>query len=192
MMDETSGPVLVENRLFARMPEFVVGGFVLSLVSLAVVVYAAYHGWYEQDLSGDWAYAGVGYGFLFYAMGAFIFAYGWQGGETMKTLRMGLFICAATFVVILALIALLKMRADAAAKGASAVAAGGKADFDSMAMLQTAGSMLIPETEEEALPKLSHTDGPFQLTCGHCGLSFAPAPPYAKCPYCGTEALSEG
>jgi hypothetical protein len=176
----------------SRMFEFVAGGLVLAVVSFAVVVYAAYHGWYLQDLSRDWAYAGVGYGFLFYSLGAFIFAYGWQGGDTMKALRLGFFICAATLVAIVALIMLLKLRADAAARGAGAVAAGSKADFDGASLLHTAGSMLLPAREEEAQPQLPlPRDGPlFQMVCRGCGLSFAPAPPSAKCPHCGSPALS--
>jgi hypothetical protein len=174
----------------SRMFEFVAGGLVLAVVSFAVVVYAAYHGWYSHDLSRDWAYAGVGYGFLFYSLGAFIFAYGWQGGDTMKALRLGFFICAATLVAIVALIMLLKLRADAAARGAGAVASEARADFDGASLLHTAGSMLLPAREEEAQPQLPRAGPLFQIICRGCGLSFAPAPPAALCPHCGTAALS--
>ena len=193
MIDEASDRALQIDAGVAtptsRMFEFVAGGLVLAVVSFAVVVYAAYHGWYLQDLSRDWAYAGVGYGFLFYSLGAFIFAYGWQGGDTMKALRLGFYICAATLVAIVAIIMLLKLRADAAAKGAGAVASGARADLDGASLLHTAGSMLLPAREEEP-EELPLDDGLFQMLCSGCGLSFAPAPPAASCPHCGTPALS--
>jgi hypothetical protein len=192
-MDDTTGlalPPESAREAPARMLEFLVGGLVLAIASFAVVVYAAYHGWYAHDLSRDWAYAGIGYGFVFYALGVFIFAYGWQAGDTVKALRLAFFICAATLVAIVALVMLLKARADAAAKGAGAVASAGKADFDGAALLQSAGSMLLPSAEEEPEPGLPREDGPFQMICTSCGLSFAPAPPSAKCPHCGTPALS--
>jgi hypothetical protein len=192
MIDETTRQTLTELRPPGRMLEFVTGGLVLAIVSFAVVVYAAYHGWYAQDLSRDWAYAGVGYGFMFYSLGAFIFAYGWEGGDMMKALRLGFFICAVTLLTIIALVMLLKMRADAAGKSAGAAAAASKADFDGASLLQTAGSMLLPGQEEDAAPKVSRLDGPFQIVCSACGRSFAPAPPSAKCPYCLTAALSSG
>jgi hypothetical protein len=196
MIDETrvrapqldAADMTATNRMF----DFVAGGLVLAIVSFAVVVYAAYHGWYAQDLSRDWAYAGVGYGFLFYCLGAFIFAYGWQGGDTMKALRLGFFICAATLVAIVGLVVLLKLRAGAAAKGAGAVTASGKTDLDGASLLYTAGSMLLPAREAEPQPKLPRDDGLFQMLCSGCGASFAPAPPAARCPYCGTPALSPG
>ena len=195
-MDETTGrapaPEAVDTQFTGRMLELVAGGMVLAVVSFAVVLYAAYHGWYAQDLSRDWAYAGVGYGFLLYSLGAFIFAYGWQGGDVMKAARLGFFICAATLVAIIALVMLLKLRADAAAKGAGAVAAGSQANFDGVALLHTAGSVLIPAHEDEAEPKLPRDGGLFQMLCAGCGASFAPAPPSARCPHCGTAALSSG
>lgn len=195
-MDETTALPLppeapAEVLRPGRMLEYVAGGLVLATVSFAVVVYAAYHGWYAHDLPRDWAYAGVGYGFGCYAVGAFVFSYGWQGGDMVKALRLTFFICASTLVLIVALVMLLKARAEAAAKSAGAVAAAGKADFDGVALLQSAGSMLIPGAEEEDEgEKLSRDSGPFQIICSACGLSFAPAPPRAECPHCHTPALS--
>jgi hypothetical protein len=128
MVDEadrrTLQPDALESAFEGRPLEAVAGGLVLSIVSFAIVLYAAYHGWYTHDLPRDWAYAGVGYGFLFYAMGVFIFAYGWERGDTMRTLRLGGFICATTFVTIVVLILLMKLRADAASEAAGVAGAG--------------------------------------------------------------------
>jgi hypothetical protein len=194
MMDDTTRlapPPDLALEEPARLFEFLAGGLVLAIASFAVVVYAAYHGWYAHDLSRDWAYAGIGYGFVFYAVGVFIFSYGWHAGDIVKALRLSFFICAATLVLIVALVMLLKARADAAAKGAGAVASATKADFDGAALLHTAGSMLIPGDEAEAQSKqLPRQAGPFQILCDNCGLSFAPAPPSARCPHCQTTALT--
>ena len=156
----------------------------LSIVSFAIVLYAAYHGWYTHHMARDWAYAGVAYGFMFYALGAYIFAYGWEQGDTSRTVRLGTFIVGTTFVTIIVLIVLLKLRGEVAGEAANA----GSAMTDPASMLETAGSMLT--AQPEALqPRMSHLDAPFQMTCASCGTSFAPAPPNAKCPHCGAEAL---
>ena len=174
-----------------RMLECVAGGLVLAVISFAVVVYAAYHGWYALDLSRNWAYAGIGYGFTCYSVGVFIFSYGWQGGDMAKSLRLAFFICVSTLIVIVALVMLLRARADAAAKGAGIIGAAGEADFNGVALLESAGSMLMTgEAEEPEGEKLSRDTGVFQMICSHCGASFAPAPPKAECPYCHTPALS--
>jgi hypothetical protein len=179
MIDETDRDRAVSNEHAPgswRWLEAVAGGLVLSILSFAIVLYAAYHGWYAQDLPNDWAYAGAAYGFMFYAMGAYIFAYGWEQGDMGRTVRLGTFIVGTTFVTIVVLILLMKLRGEVVGEAASA----GSAMTDPASMLETAGSMLTaqPETLQ---PKLSHLDAPFQMTCGACGRSFAPAPPNGKC-----------
>jgi hypothetical protein len=194
MMNETTAlvppPESSEVLAQGRMLECVAGGLVLAIISFAVVVYAAYHGWYAHDLSRDWAYAGIGYGFTCYSVGVFIFSYGWQGGDMAKSLRLAFFICASTLVVIVALVMLLRARADAAAKSAGIIESAGEADFNGVALLESAGSMLMGEEDEPEGEKLSRDSGVFQMICSHCGASFAPAPPKAECPFCHTTALS--
>ena len=172
----------------------VTGGALLAIVSFAAIVYSAYHGWYVQDLALDWAYGGIGFGFMFYALGVFVFAYGWTGGEMEPAVRLTFFICALTLATVVAIVLLLKSK-GAGAKGAAtagqAAASAAGSDFNSVPVLHAVGSMLIPEEADDVVEtRPGALDAPFSVTCGGCGARFAPVPPKALCPFCNQPALA--
>ena len=118
-MDETTGltlPTQPEDQVLGagRFWEHILGGVVLAVVSFAIVLYSAYHGWVAADLSSDWAYAGVGFGFMFFALGAFVFSFGWEAGDMEKAVRLTFFICVVMLATVVALLVLLKSKGTAA------------------------------------------------------------------------------
>jgi len=201
-MDETTGlalPAEAGERALeeGRLWENVAGGLVLAIVSFAVVLYSAYHGWYAGDLSKDWAYAGIGFGFMFFALGAFVFAYGWERGDMQKAVRLTFFICVLMLAAILAIVVLLKSKGAAAKEagsvGSAASSAASGGDFNPLPVLNAVGSMLMSGAEDgEAAPDSMEdiADRPFQIKCRGCGASYAPTPPAAKCPFCNEAALA--
>ena len=196
MIDDTTRMTLpaeaAELGISERFWEHVLGGVVLATASFAVVLYCFYHGWMVADLSRDWAYAGIGFGFVFFALGAFVFAYGWCAGDMQKTIRLTFFICLVMLATIIALLILLKSKGTAA-KGAANLgsAATSRDSFSPVPMLRAVASMVSDEAQpEETQPVTQVEETLFQITCRGCGASFAPVPPAAKCPYCGVEALS--
>jgi hypothetical protein len=175
-----------------RFWEHVLGGVVLAVVSFAVVLYSAYHGWLVADLSIDLAYAGIGFGFVFFALGAFVFAYGWCGGDMEKSVRLTFFICLVMLATVIALLILLKSK-GAAARGAANLGSSATStdDFSPAPLLRAVASMVADEAHPEETQPVSKVDETlFQITCRGCGVTFAPVPPAAKCPHCGVEALS--
>jgi hypothetical protein len=175
-----------------RFWEHVLGGVVLAVVSFAVVLYSAYHGWLVADLSTDWAYAGIGFGFVFFALGAFVFAYGWCGGDMEKSVRLTFFICLVMLATVIAVLILLKSK-GAAAKGAANLGSSATStdDFSPAPLLRAVASMVADEAHPGDTQPVSKVDETlFQITCGGCGVTFAPVPPAAKCPHCGVEGLS--
>jgi hypothetical protein len=196
MIDEPAGLTLAQPEdevpATGRFWEHVLGGLVLAVVSAAIVLYSAYHGWITDDLSTDWAYAGVGFGFLFFALGAFVFSFGWESGDIEKALRLTFFICLIMLATVIALLILVKSKGTAAKSagdvGAAAVSSDG---YDPLPVLRAVGSMLTDGEEEpaEKAPDLPQTL--FQIKCPACGATFAPVPPAAKCPFCNEPALAE-
>ncbi|HEY7465683.1 MAG TPA: hypothetical protein VIB47_03240 [Dehalococcoidia bacterium] len=196
MMDDTTPLTLpaeaAEPGISERFWEHVLGGIVLATVSFAVVLYCFYHGWMVADLSRDWAYAGIGFGFVFFTLGAFVFAYGWCAGDMQKTIRLTFFICLVMLATIIALLILLKSKGTAARGAADLGSAATSSDnFSPVPMLRAVASMVSDEAHPEDTQAVSKADETlFQITCRGCGATFAPVPPAAKCPYCGVEALS--
>jgi hypothetical protein len=172
------------------------GGLLLAAVALAGVAYAAYHAWYAGDLTTGWAYGAIGFGFLFFALGAFVFAYGWERGDMEKALRLTFFVCVAALAAIVAIVLLFKSKGGAA-KGAAEIgratgSAARSGGYDAGRIFGALSSMLEDGTkaiDEAEAPAASH-DRPFQLTCRGCGARYAPAPPRAQCPFCGEYALT--
>jgi len=195
-MDETTGltlPVEGEDRVLVpgRFWEHVLGGVVLAVVSFAIVLYSGYHGFVVNDLSSDWAYAGVGFGFMFFALGAFVFAFGWESGDMEKSVRLTFFICVVMFATIVALLILVKSKGTAAKAAGDVGAAAASSDgYNPFPVLEAVGSMLMPGEEEPAAKVADVPETLFQITCRGCGAKFAPAPPAAKCPFCNEPALA--
>jgi hypothetical protein len=184
---DAAEPVIPE-----RFWEHVLGGVVLAVVSFAVVLYSFYHGWMVADLSRDWAYAGIGFGFVFFALGGFVFAYGWCAGDMQKTIRLTFFICLVMLATIIALLILLKSKGTAAKGAANFGSAATSSDnFSPVPMLRAVASMVSDEAQPGDTQPVSEVEETlFQITCRGCGATFAPVPPAAKCPYCGLEALT--
>jgi hypothetical protein len=199
MMDDTGGltlPAEPQAGAPGRFWEHVLGGVVLAAASFAVVLYSAYHGWVTADLSHDWAYAGVGFGFVFFAFGAFVFAFGWESGDMARSVRLAFFICLVMLATIIALLILLKSKgtaAKAAGDVGSAAASGGGDGYSPMPLVQAVGSMFLDDDDRQRKADREMAELPqtlFQIKCRGCSSSFAPVPPAAKCPYCGEEALA--
>ncbi len=195
-MDETRGLTLAAetDEILApgRFWEHVLGGVVLAVVSFAVVLYAAYHGWVVSDLSSDWAYTGVGFGFMFFALGAFVFAFGWEAGDMEKSVRLTFFICVVMLATIVALLILLKSKGTAAkAAGDVGSAAASSDGYNLLPVLNEVGSMFAEDADEESAKTVAEMpETLFQIKCRGCGARFAPAPPDAKCPFCNEAALA--
>jgi hypothetical protein len=194
MMDETAGQTLAQPEQAlapGRFWEHVLGGVVLAVVSFAVVLYSAYHGWVAADLSSDWAYAGVGFGFMFFALGAFVFAFGWCAGDMEKALRLTFFICLIMLATIIALLVLLRSKGTAAKAAGNVGSAAASGDgYDPLPMMRAVVSMLGDDAETATEPKPEVSETLFQIKCRGCSATFAPAPPAAKCPFCGEAALA--
>jgi hypothetical protein len=195
MMDETAGLTLAaesnEPAATGRFWEHVLGGAVLAIVAFALVLYSAYHGWVVSDLSSDWAYAGVGFGFLFFALGAFVFAFGWEGGDMQRAVRLTFFICLVMLATVIALLVLLKSKGTAAkAAGKVGSAATSTQGYDVAPVIHAVASMFEDEDAVEDEAKDAASETLFQIKCAGCGATFAPTPPAGKCPFCGEAALA--
>jgi hypothetical protein len=195
MMDDTTGLALPASPEDAgvsqRFWEHILGGIVVATVSFAVVLYAAYHGFVVSDLAADWAYAGIGCGFVFFALGAFVFSFGWTGGDMPRTIRLTTFICVVMLAIVVAVIILLKSKGSAAkAAGNVGGAAARSKGYDPIPVVQAVGSMFIDEESEQEEDASAGPEMLFQIKCGGCGATFAPVPPAARCPFCNEAALA--
>ena len=183
---------------------YLASGALLALVSAALIVYVVYHGWLAQDIAKDWAYAGIGFPFLAYAAGVFLFSYGWERRDAARALRLTAIVCVlsvvAIFAAIIILAALAKSKGSAASAAGSAAASTDSEDGSILPvpLVRAVGSILGDELEARA-----YSDGaggsvddaapleerPFTIRCLRCGSRFAPVPPRAVCPDCGEAAL---
>jgi hypothetical protein len=174
-----------------RFWEQVFGGALLAVISFGAIVYSGYHGWLTGNLPTDWAYAGIGFGFLFFAFGAFVFAYGWEGGDMQKTLRLTIVICLVCLATVVALLLLLKSKGTAArAAGKLGSTAKSAEGFEPSQVIHAVASMLQSDDRDEPASYHDADRKPFQVRCDGCGASFAPTPPAAQCPFCGEAALA--
>ena len=194
MMDDNGAvtlPARQDEVATERYWEHVLGGAVLAAVSFAVVLYSVYHAWVVADLGSDIAYAGVGFGFMFFALGAFVFAYGWEGGDIPKAIRLSSIICAIALAAVIALLVLAKTKGSA---GKAAAKAGGKTfsedGLDAVPVINAVVSMFEEEPRTPAKPAPDPAEKLFQIKCRGCGARFAPVPPAARCPHCDEAALA--
>lgn len=157
-----------------------VGGGFLTLVSLALIAYIAYHAVYRHATGTSGAMFWLGVAFFPYATGAFVFSLGYEFGDVGRALRLTLVILLTSVVFLaiasFALIFLVRPEAAASAIGSERGNALG-------IVSRMAGE------EDKGLPP---DDDMFTVTCGRCGVRYIPLPPDAACPECGWQAVTVG
>jgi len=172
-------------------------GAALACLALFLLFIIAFRTWVTHEVDPSMAYWGVSLLFCFYLLGIYIFSYAFELYDVGKALRLTLIIAVFSVMAVVVIVGALAVltKAHDAVKGVGG-GGGSKTADKAASFLPVISSYLGGEDgnyerrREREVDAPPATDRPFTIGCQGCGQRFTPAPPDAKCPFCGRAALA--
>jgi len=169
----------------------ILGGAAVTIVSLFVLGFVAYHTFYAHTVSQNSGIFWLGLAFFPYAGGVFLFCYGYELCDAARALRLTLIVLVVSaaalvaFAVVLGVLSKSKGAAAAVSEssGHSGSAVGGGLPHAIFSVVDdyAGGSRAAADEAPSDL---------FAITCERCHHQYMPVPPKAVCPSCGWAAVT--